>query len=75
MDKAKWVYCTCPVCNGSGIVSFGFYTQTSGQWTSSGGTEGCRSCGGTGIVWVRNAKVKETMSVNEYIREEWGGVI
>jgi len=51
MAKTKWVSCICPVCNGSGLVQFGFYTQTSGQWSSCGGTEGCRSCGGTGIVW------------------------
>ena len=41
----------CPVCNGNGIVDAGFYNQTSGEWTSTGGTEPCRSCEGTGIVW------------------------
>jgi len=41
----------CPVCGGNGIVDEGFYRQTSGQWTSTGGTETCRSCGGKG--WVR----------------------
>ena len=40
----------CPVCGGNGIVDEGFYRQTSGQWTSAGGTETCRSCDGKG--WV-----------------------
>ena len=42
----------CPVCGGNGIVDEGFYRQTSGQWTSAGGTEICRSCGGTGWVTI-----------------------
>lgn len=42
----------CPVCNGNGIVDQGFYNQTSGQWTSVGGTETCRSCGGQGYVVI-----------------------
>lgn len=42
----------CPVCNGNGLVDNGFYTQTSGTWsTSNVSHETCRSCGGTGIVW------------------------
>ena len=43
----------CPVCGGNGIVSAGFYTTTSGQW-STGGTasETCRSCKGKGYVIV-----------------------
>jgi len=41
----------CPVCGGNGIVAAGFYTQTSGCWTSTGGFEMCRSCNGTGIVY------------------------
>ena len=42
----------CPVCNGNGLVSNGFYMQTSGNWSTSSITpEQCRSCGGTGIVW------------------------
>lgn len=43
-------YC-CPVCGGNGIKPLGFYNLTSGMWTSSGGTEECRSCTGTGVVW------------------------
>ena len=42
----------CPVCNGNGLVPNGFYTQTSGHWSTSSITpETCRSCGGTGVVW------------------------
>ncbi len=42
----------CPVCNGNGLVSNGFYMQTSGHWSTSSIThETCRSCNGTGIVW------------------------
>lgn len=37
----------CPVCNGNGVVRFGFYLQT----TSTVTPEPCRSCNGTGIVW------------------------
>jgi|GEM_PF-6278022 len=40
----------CPVCGGNGLVDEGFYRQTSGQWTSAGGVETCRSCNGKG--WV-----------------------
>lgn len=43
---------TCPVCGGNGIVDEGFYRQTSGQWTSAGGTETCRSCYGKGWIEV-----------------------
>lgn len=43
----------CPVCNGNGIVPCGFYSQTSGVWsTTSVMPETCRSCNGTGIVWT-----------------------
>jgi len=43
---------TCPVCGGNGIVDNGFYSQTSGHWTTTDASpETCRSCGGTGIVW------------------------
>lgn len=42
----------CPVCNGNGLVPNGFYTQTSGHWSTTSITpETCRSCNGTGIVW------------------------
>lgn len=41
----------CPVCGGNGMVDAGFYSQTSGGWPSIGGTEICKSCNGTGIIW------------------------
>lgn len=49
-DQSMTPFC-CPVCGGNGIRPQGFYTQTTGMWTSSGGTEQCRSCTGTGVVW------------------------
>uniref|UniRef100_A0A6M3KZ78 Putative chaperone n=1 Tax=viral metagenome TaxID=1070528 RepID=A0A6M3KZ78_9ZZZZ len=42
----------CPICNGNGLVTNGFYYQTGGQWaTGDVVPEKCRSCDGTGIVW------------------------
>ena len=41
----------CPVCDGRGIVPGGFYISTSDSWTSTGTSETCRQCGGTGIVY------------------------
>jgi hypothetical protein len=43
----------CPVCHGTGQVGAGFYTTTTGHWSSSSAaaTENCRSCGASGIVW------------------------
>jgi|GEM_PF-2279652 len=47
----KLPYC-CPVCNGNGLVSNGFYAQVSRHWSSSDATpEKCRACKGTGIIW------------------------
>jgi DnaJ-class molecular chaperone len=42
----------CPVCGGRGFVSVGFYQSVMSPcyWTSSIGTEPCRSCGGTGVI-------------------------
>jgi len=42
----------CPICNGTGHVDAGFYTQTSGHWTSGGGFETCRSCQGHGYILI-----------------------
>jgi DnaJ-class molecular chaperone len=36
----------CPVCEGRGVVPYGFY----GDQGAGTGAEPCRSCGGTGIV-------------------------
>lgn len=42
----------CPICNGTGFVPIGFYSNTSGECAASETvTENCRSCDGTGIVW------------------------
>lgn len=43
----------CPICNGSGIVSPGFYNSTSGFSTSNASSEPCRQCCGTGIIWSK----------------------
>lgn len=42
----------CPVCNGSGKVTEGFYRQNNhGYWSSSGtGFEKCRTCNGFGAL-------------------------
>lgn len=41
----------CPVCNGKGIVSNGFYTTTNDYWsTTTTAPETCRSCGGKGYI-------------------------
>jgi len=50
----------CPVCNGNGLVSNGFYNQTSGLWSSSGTAfEKCRSCDGQGFVTLRRKENAE----------------
>ena len=42
----------CSVCGGNGLVTEGFYSQTSWTWATSGcGTEPCRSCKGTGVIF------------------------
>lgn len=47
----------CPICGGNGLVTNGFYNQTSGYWsTTCIIPETCRTCNGTGIVWSNNKK-------------------
>ena len=41
----------CPICNGTGIVSGGFYLSTNGYSTSSSTSEVCQQCQGSGIIW------------------------
>lgn len=41
----------CPVCGGNGLVSKGFYTTTTGVWTTTSiEFEPCQSCKGKGYV-------------------------
>ncbi len=42
----------CPICNGAGIVSGGYFTRAgdSISWTASNSTETCRVCRGTGVI-------------------------
>ncbi len=44
----------CPICEGHGLVGCGFYQHPpeSEYVTSSCAAETCRSCGGTGIIYV-----------------------
>jgi len=61
----------CPVCNGTGRVSRGFYDAIGvDNWTTSDATpETCRSCGGTGIVYVDNKDVG-VHDVEEFYKDE-----
>lgn len=43
----------CPVCGGNGLVPNGFYSSTSGQWsTTSTSPETCKSCSGKGYIFT-----------------------
>jgi len=63
----------CPVCGGNGLVTNGFYNQTSGYWsTSSISPETCRTCNGTGVIlplYLHAHKIADKM-VSERLREE-----
>jgi len=54
------MYQKCPVCNGNGIVSGGFYNHPSNcnTWMSDCVTELCRTCQGKGII-TDDAKDKD----------------
>ena len=41
---------TCPVCQGRGFVALGFYQHLPGVGIV-GGTEPCRTCNGSGVIW------------------------
>ncbi len=45
----------CPICEGHGMVSAGFYESVAvvKHTTSSHSTETCRSCWGTGLLWEK----------------------
>ena len=42
----------CPICEGHGLVPFGFYNATAGlQGSTTANTmEACRACGGYGVI-------------------------
>lgn len=41
----------CPICNGKGIVSGGFYKSVNEYCSTTNVTETCQQCGGCGIIW------------------------
>ncbi len=47
----------CPICEGHGLVEAGFYQHSAGSeyMTSNCAEETCRSCSGTGIIYVEQA--------------------
>ena len=47
----------CPVCDGHGIVSGGFYNSVPGAiMASTNCTEVCRNCSGSGVVYVEQGE-------------------
>jgi len=61
-------YQKCPICNGVGRVSGGFYTRAgdSNTWVGSSATEICRQCNGTGLI----IKPSESPTYMEELREK-----
>lgn len=52
-EAEQCCYCKCPVCGGNGLVPNGFYSSTTGRWSSTSITpENCRSCDGHGYIRV-----------------------
>jgi len=62
----------CPVCNGNGLVSAGFYSHP-GDWpewtTSTTNPETCHSCEGKGwilvpepVITLQNEAIRQVMS-------------
>jgi len=45
-------YQKCPICNGVGQVSGGFYNRAGdcNTWVSGHATEMCQQCNGTGLI-------------------------
>lgn len=46
-------YC-CPVCNGRGTVPSGFYQTSKFYSVSESSNEMCKSCKGTGVLWLED---------------------
>ncbi len=67
------MFYTCPVCFGRGFVQSGFYTTTSADSYSSGGTEECRSCKGSGVLFREKKEEKEIKKKNFYHKEQRTG--
>ena len=44
----------CPVCYGKGIVCGGFYNSIGTYTSSTNMCEPCRTCGGSGVVYVNS---------------------
>ena len=74
----------CPICDGKGIVSGGFYKSVNEYCSTTNMTETCQQCGGGGIIWGNEdslepcdgcaPKVKAISPVSrEQVEEAWRG--
>ena len=60
-------YC-CPVCNGRGTVPCGFYQTSKFYSVSESSDEMCKSCKGTGVLWLEDEKLNSN-DVKEIIEK------
>lgn len=51
-------YC-CPVCEGKGVLPCGFYNPNMMGITYNTNPEICKSCNGTGVIWLDELVVIE----------------
>jgi len=54
----KQVPYRCPICNGNGWVTGGFYNSVGETTISSLAAEICRACKGTGIIYTEEVSVE-----------------
>lgn len=54
ITTTRQVPCCCPVCEGRGNVSAGFYTRGLAEGTNA---EECKQCQGTGLIWTTETTV------------------